>query len=149
MSSGVVRSAISSILDDSVFTINSENAKMLATSLLDAIIGDDWRMDRFDAFSSTLLKRYKQQAHAVALDKRKSYSCSRERAWATFYSFPVCGAACLTGCSGTTSIGLFLELSPNTYACIYTLYSRPRHILSTLQLSLLNMLMRRYSQIAC
>ena len=68
MSSGVVRSAISSILDDSVFTINSENAKMLATSLLDAIIGDDWRMDRFDAFSSTLLKK---------IQAASSCSCTR------------------------------------------------------------------------
>ena len=82
MSSGVVRSAISSVLDDSVFTINSENTKatkMLATSLLDAIIGDDWRMDCFDVFSSTLLKKI-QAASSVALDKRKSYSCSWVRA---------------------------------------------------------------------
>ena len=40
MSSGVVRSAISSVLDDSVFSINTEHAeatKILATSLLEAI----------------------------------------------------------------------------------------------------------------
>ena len=83
MSSGVVRSAISSVLDDSVFSINSENAKatkMLATSLLDAIIGDDRQMDRFDAFSSTLLKTI-QAASSVTLNKHKSYSCSRKRAW--------------------------------------------------------------------
>ena len=136
MSSGVVRSAISSVLDDSVFSINSENAKAtktLATSLLDAVIGDDWRMDRFDAFSSTLLKKI-QAASSVALDKRKSYSCSRERAWATFHSLRVGELPGLwsslfddmdlhaRGCSGTTSIGLFLELSRYNnyaYACIY------------------------------
>ena len=91
MSSGVVRSAISSVLDDSVFSINSEHAKttkILATSLLEAIIRDDQRMDRFDAFSSELLGRIRL-ASAIALNKYKSYSCSRERAWAMFHSLRV------------------------------------------------------------
>ena len=92
MSSGVVRSVIPSILDNSVFSINSENAeatKMLATSLLDAIVGDDWQMHCFNAFSSTILKMIKQQASSVALVKCKSYSCSRDRAWEMFHSLRV------------------------------------------------------------
>ena len=49
---------------------------MLAMSLLDAIIGDDWRINHFDAFPAHFSKRYKQQV------KCKSYSRSRERVWA-------------------------------------------------------------------
>ena len=40
-------------------------------------------MDRFDAFSSEILEKIQlASAIIIALNKYKSYSCSRERAWA-------------------------------------------------------------------
>ena len=87
MSSGVVRSAISSTLDDSEFCIKSVNAdatKKLAASLLDAVVEDEKKMDSFDAFSNTLLRKIKT-ASSVAQEKLRSNSFAREKAWASFH----------------------------------------------------------------
>ena len=60
MSSGVVRSVISFTVDDSdlAYGLKKVDAtKELAALLLDAILGDEQRMDCFDALSSKLLAR--------------------------------------------------------------------------------------------
>ena len=79
MSSGIVRSAISSILDDSTFSINSKNAsatKQLAEHLLEEITHDEERMDVFDAFSASLLSVIRTASNP--LEKHSTCTTSRE-----------------------------------------------------------------------
>ena len=88
MSSGVVRSAIASIIDHPDFSMKSEKfeiTKKLAILLLDTIVEDESGMKRFNAFSSTLLPKIQATS---TIDKSKSYSCGRESAWSVFYSLP-------------------------------------------------------------
>lgn len=90
MSSGIVRSEISSILDDSTFSINSRNAsatKQLAERLLEEITRNEETMDVFDAFSASLLSVVKTASNP--LEEHRTCTTSRERAWASFHSLRV------------------------------------------------------------
>ena len=69
--------------DYSMNSEKSEITKKLAISFLDAIVEDKSGMKRFNAFSGTLLAKIQATS---TIDKSKSSSCGRDRAWSVFYS---------------------------------------------------------------
>ena len=87
MSSGVVRAATWSILEDSDFCMKSRNAetsKKLAASLLDAVVENDLQMDVFDRFSSSLIEKIHTASLIDHGQKR-----SQQKAWKAFHALRI------------------------------------------------------------
>ena len=91
MASGIVRSAIASILDEADFSMQSENAlrtKQLASCVLEAISQDENKMDCFDAFSTEILVKI-QAITTHSQHEHKNCKRDRERAWTLFHALRV------------------------------------------------------------